>query len=73
MVDDDIWKHGKSHLCNFNKKQLLSNQLIKPWNSLTKHVITPTEQEVKHNPRARSAKLRIASKSDVSGYSSIPR
>ncbi len=29
---------------------------------LTKHVVIPTEREVKQNPRARSAKLRVAEK-----------
>lgn len=29
---------------------------------LTKHVVTPSEDEIKRNPRARSAKLRVAEK-----------
>jgi 16S rRNA (cytosine1402-N4)-methyltransferase len=29
---------------------------------LTKHVITPREEELRKNPRARSAKLRVAEK-----------
>ncbi|MCH8903007.1 MAG: 16S rRNA (cytosine(1402)-N(4))-methyltransferase RsmH [Bacteroidetes bacterium] len=35
-------------------------------NPLTKKPISPTEEEIKNNPRARSAKLRIAEKINVS-------
>jgi 16S rRNA (cytosine1402-N4)-methyltransferase len=31
-----------------------------PWKVLTRNVITPSEEEIRANNRARSAKLRIA-------------
>jgi 16S rRNA (cytosine1402-N4)-methyltransferase len=34
---------------------------------LTKHVVKPSEQEVKHNPPSRSAKLRAVEVSEVQG------
>jgi len=37
-----------------------------PWRVLTGKVITPSEEEVQHNPRSRSAKLRIAELVDQS-------
>ena len=37
-----------------------------PWRVLTGKVITPSEEEVLHNPRSRSAKLRIAELVDQS-------
>ena len=44
---------GKLH------KDFYGNPLT-PFNQITKKPITPTEQEIEQNPRARSAKLRIA-------------
>jgi 16S rRNA (cytosine1402-N4)-methyltransferase len=35
---------------------------IAPFKQLNKKIIQPTEKEIKSNPRARSAKLRIAEK-----------
>jgi 16S rRNA (cytosine1402-N4)-methyltransferase len=46
---------GKEH------KDLYGNP-ITPFNTVNKKVIVPTIEEVKNNPRARSAKLRIAEK-----------
>ncbi|XP_076226248.1 putative methyltransferase-like protein 15 homolog [Nomia melanderi] len=39
-----------------------ANIIQTPWKMLHKHVITPTSEEVKQNPRSRSAKLRGVSK-----------
>ena len=36
--------------------------VITPYNVITKKIITPAEEEIHENPRARSAKLRIAEK-----------
>lgn len=36
-------------------------------NVLTKHPLVPTEEETEHNPRARSAKLRLAEKINSTG------
>lgn len=36
--------------------------MLRNWESLSKHVVTPTEEEVTSNPRSRSAKLRAAIK-----------
>jgi 16S rRNA (cytosine1402-N4)-methyltransferase len=35
-----------------------------PWKVMTRSVITPSEKEVEENNRARSAKLRIAERSN---------
>lgn len=40
----------------------ISHFLDTPWKSLTKHVETPSDEEVSRNPRSRSAKLRAAIK-----------
>ena len=42
--------------------QEMEDWMSKPWISWTKHVVLPSEEEVIHNPRARSAKLRAAAK-----------
>lgn len=38
---------------------------ICPWKILTRHPIVPDEIEIEHNPRARSAKLRVAEKKNL--------
>lgn len=41
------------------EKDFYGNE-IKPFRSITRKAIVPTEEELKNNPRSRSAKLRIA-------------
>jgi 16S rRNA (cytosine1402-N4)-methyltransferase len=41
-------------------KRYLKSEDGKTFYSLTKHVITPSEEEIRSNPRSRSAKLRVA-------------
>jgi 16S rRNA (cytosine1402-N4)-methyltransferase len=36
--------------------------VIKPFDEVVRHPIVPDEEEIERNPRARSAKLRIAQK-----------
>ena len=43
-------------------KEDVYNVFNKKWSIVTKHVVNPTFYEVKTNPRARSAKLRCATK-----------
>jgi len=38
--------------------------VIKPFTEVVRHPIIPTEEEIERNPRARSAKLRIAERND---------
>jgi 16S rRNA (cytosine1402-N4)-methyltransferase len=51
---------GKLH------KDFYGNPLT-PFTPITKKAITPTEEEIEQNPRARSAKLRIAEKLNLYG------
>jgi 16S rRNA (cytosine1402-N4)-methyltransferase len=41
-------------------KRFIASQESGTLHSLTKHVIAPSEEEVRRNPRSRSAKLRVA-------------
>ena len=45
----------------------LSNQKNAPLTLITKKAVTPSLQETKENPRARSAKLRVVEKTDNCG------
>ncbi len=36
--------------------------LLTPWKVITRKALQPSEEEIRHNPRARSARLRIAEK-----------
>lgn len=48
--------------CEGNQVKDSFGNLLKPFKSLNKKPITPSETELKNNPRSRSAKLRIAEK-----------
>jgi 16S rRNA (cytosine1402-N4)-methyltransferase len=41
--------------------------ITRPFKVLTRKALLPTEQEIKNNPRARSAKLRVAQKLSIDG------
>lgn len=45
-----------------NELSLLPNKNVRTLQTITKKPITPTDKEINQNPRARSAKLRVASK-----------
>jgi 16S rRNA (cytosine1402-N4)-methyltransferase len=45
------------------EKDFYGNE-ITPWSPVTRQAITPTDGEIRTNPRARSAKLRIAEKKE---------
>jgi len=48
---------------NVNLEMDRFNQTVKrPWTLLSKKILLPTDEEIKKNPRARSAKLRIGVK-----------
>ena len=44
------------------EKDLFGNQKNNPFTAINRKPIEATEEEVKRNPRSRSAKLRIAEK-----------
>jgi 16S rRNA (cytosine1402-N4)-methyltransferase len=44
------------------EKDAIFGSVVSPWKNITKKPILPDEQEINRNPRARSAKLRIAEK-----------
>lgn len=52
---------GKPH--GEPEKDMYGN-VIRPFESVTRKPVTPSEEEIKNNPRARSAKLRIGVRTD---------
>ena len=46
------------------EKDLFGNASDSPFSSVNKKPITASDEEIRKNPRARSAKLRIAEKKD---------
>ena len=39
-------------------------RLVSPWNVVTRKAVVPSAEEIGRNPRARSAKLRAAEKTE---------
>lgn len=64
-LEDRLVKNfiAKGNLHGQEEKDLYGN-IIRPLDSETRKPIIPTEQEIVENPRARSAKLRVAIKRD---------
>ena len=63
---DLLIPHGRLAIITFHS---LEDRMIKTFMKerqdlqvITKHVVTPSESEIRNNPRARSAKLRVAEK-----------
>lgn len=62
-LEDRMVKHifRTGNLADKVEKDFYGNVLT-PWKLITKKAIVPSESEIEHNPRARSAKLRGAEK-----------
>ncbi|XP_025085043.1 probable methyltransferase-like protein 15 homolog [Pomacea canaliculata] len=61
MINMSIGQHYRNSIITQSKNKI-DQLLAKKWRPLSKKVLAPTEEEVKANPRARSAKLRAAIK-----------
>ncbi len=47
---------------SFENLDSFTMKVKKPWTQLTKKILEPSQLEIEKNPRARSAKLRVAIK-----------
>jgi len=67
--DNDSNRNSKKRRIKFKFNQISGSEKEKLfqnfWTPLSRKVILPTEEEIEKNPRARSAKLRIAIKNQV--------
>ena len=57
-----------SHMRNsarMHDRETITELLKKKWQPMSKKVLAPTSQEISANPRARSAKLRVAIKKSM--------
>ena len=60
IVKETFKKMGSSCICPPNLPQCICGGSKQVLQIITKHPLTPRAEEVKNNPRARSAKLRVA-------------
>lgn len=58
-------KYGKKNGPQNEMEKLIMKEEQRPIKILTKKPITPRPEEIKHNPRAKSAKLRVIEKSEI--------
>ena len=72
-LEDRPVKHflNSGHFDGVVRKDMYGNPLT-PWQVLTRKPLTPTDSEIAANPRARSAKLRVAEKKLVPPTPSHP-
>jgi len=63
-LEDRLVKNfiGKGNFEGVDQKDFFGNNIGIQFQSITKKPIVPSEEEVKRNPRSRSAKLRVAAK-----------
>jgi 16S rRNA (cytosine1402-N4)-methyltransferase len=63
-LEDRLVKNyiAKGNFEGTDQKDLFGNAINRPFKPLTKKPVTPSDEEVKSNPRSRSAKLRIGVK-----------
>ncbi|MDE7380754.1 MAG: 16S rRNA (cytosine(1402)-N(4))-methyltransferase RsmH [Muribaculaceae bacterium] len=60
-IEDRIVKNFmKTGSVNGEEEKDFFGKSLSPWKMITRSPITPTENEIERNPRARSAKLRVA-------------